>query len=170
MSAHAAIAPTSGVRVRRLLVGRMVVVAIVYAAIVLVAAIYPFLSPLGDIWNAPVSPTEKAADVVTGLLWLAVLLVSLARQPNGRLWKLIFVALVTQRISALQYIPNSVVWSVARIFEQVGVAVFVQLLLAFPSGYLRDRFDRIVVGLAYTLGAAWALNELLFVGDWRRMG
>jgi signal transduction histidine kinase len=170
MSAHAAIAPATGARVRRLPVGRMVVVTVAYLAIILGAAVYPFVSPLHDDWFPPVSPLEKFGDALLGVVWLVVLLVSLARQPHGRLWKLIFVAFTAQRIGTLMFVPNSLVWSLARIAEQVGVGVFAQLLLAFPSGYLRDRFDRVVVGLAYTLGVAWALNELLFVGDWVHMG
>ena len=47
--------------------------------------------------------------------------------------------------------------------------MLVHLLLAFPTGHLRDRFDRVVVGLAYALAVAWTLNELLYVGDWVRM-
>ena len=50
--------------------------------------------------------------------------------------------------------------------EQISVGVFVQFLVTFPTGYVRDRFDRFVVGLAYALVAAWTLNELIFVGDW----
>ena len=136
----------------------------------LAAAIYPLVSPLSDYWNAPVLPLEQAVDVLTGLTWLAVLLISMARQPDGRLWKLIFLVMVTQRIEALEYVPNSLVWSVARVTELVGIAFFVQLLVAFPSGYLRDRFDRLVVGWAYLLVAAWTLKELLFVGDWFHIG
>jgi signal transduction histidine kinase len=166
MSAEAAIVPATEVRSPRASVGRIVVVAAAYMAIVIAAAIYPLISPLGDIWNAPVSSVEKADDVLSGLLWLAILLVSIVRQPDGRLWKLIFLALATQRVEALEYVPNSVVWSVARVAERVGVGVFVQLLLSFPTGHLRDRFDRLVVGLAYVLSAAWALDEFLFVGDW----
>jgi signal transduction histidine kinase len=170
MSAHAAIAPAAEVRARRLPVGRMVVVTVAYLAIVIGAAVYPFVSPLHDYLYPPVSPLERFGDALLGVVWLVVLLVSMARQPHGRLWKLIFAAFAAQRIGALMFVPNSLVWSLARIAEQVGVGVFVQLLLAFPSGYLRDRFDRVVVGLAYTLGVAWALNELLFVGDWRPIG
>src|SRR4029453_19130286 len=170
MSAHAAIAPATGASVRRLPVGRMVVVTVAFLAIIIGAAGYPFMSPLRDSWYPPVSPLEKFGDALLGLVWLVVLLVSLARQPHGRLWKLIFVAFAAQRIGTLMFVPNSLVWSLARIAEQVGVGVFVHLLLAFPSGYLRDRLDRVVVGLAYALGVAWALNELLFVGDRVRMG
>jgi signal transduction histidine kinase len=170
MSAHAAIAPAAGIQARRLPVGRMVVVTVAYLAIIIGAAVYPFVSPLHDEWFPPVSPLEKFGDALLGVVWLVVLLVSLARQPHGRLWKLIFVAFTLQRIGTLMFVPNSLVWSLARIAEQVGVGVFVQLLLAFPSGYLRDRFDRVVVGLGYTLGVAWALNELLFVGNSRPLG
>src|SRR4029453_4768308 len=142
MSAHAAIAPATGASVRRLPVGRMVVVTVAYLAIIIGAAVYPFVSPLHDSWYPPVSPLEKFGDALTGVLWLVVLLVSLARQPHGRLWKLIFAAFAAQRIGTLMFVPNSLIWSLARIAEQVGVGIFLQLLLAFPSGYLRDRFDR----------------------------
>ena len=106
------------------------------------------------------------ADFVVWTLWLAVLLGTYARQPDGRLWKLIFLMMVTGRVAAVTFVPNSVVWSVARVAEQISVGVFVQFLVTFPTGYVRDRFDRFVVGLAYALVAAWTLNELIFVGDW----
>jgi signal transduction histidine kinase len=170
MSVHAAIAPAATVRSNRAPVGRMIVVTVVYLAIVIAAAVYPFVSPLGEVWNAPLQPLEKADDVLVAVLWLAVLLTSLARQPNGRLWKLIFLAMVMFRIGAIEYVPNSLAWTVARIAEQLGVGVFVHLLLAFPTGALRDRFDRVVVAFAYALGVSWALNEALFVGDWFHIG
>jgi len=167
MSAHAAIAPAADIRVRRASAGRMVVVAGAYLAILIAAASYPLVSPLRDIWR-PVDTFGTAADLVVWLLWLGVLLGTYARQPDGRLWKLIFLMMVAGRVAALTFVPNSIVSSVARMAEQVGVGVFVQFLVTFPTGYVRDRFDRLVVGLAYTLVAAWALNELLFVGDWWR--
>lgn len=144
----------------------MAIVTLVYLAIVLAAAIYPLVSPLRDYWNAPVRPAAQAADAATALIWLAVLLVSMARQPDGRLWKLIFLVMVTQRIGALEYVPNSLVWSVARATDVLGLAVFVNLLVAFPSGYLRDRFDRLVVGWVYVLVAAWTLVQLVLTGEW----
>ena len=145
---------------------RMAIVTAVYLAIVLAAAIYPLVSPLSDYWNAPVSPLQQAVDALTALIWLAVLLVSMARQPGGRLWKLIFLVIVTQRIGALEYVPDSLVWSVARVIELIWIAVLIHLLVAFPSGYLRDRFDRFVVGWTYLFMAVWTLKELVLVGDW----
>ena len=170
MSTLTALAPALETQRSRASAIRMAIVTIVYLAIVLAAAIYPLVSPLSDYWNAPVLPLQQAVDILTGLTWLAVLLISMARQPGGRLWKLIFLVVVTQRIEALEYVPNSLVWSVARVTELVGIAFFIHLLVAFPSGVLRDRFDRLVVGWAYLLVAAWTLKELVFVGDWFHVG
>jgi signal transduction histidine kinase len=166
MSAHAAIASAAEIQVRRAPLGRMAVVAVAYLAIVIVRATYPLISPLNGVWAGEVSPIDRAVDALWAVLWLAVLLVSMARQPDGRLWKLIFLVMVSQYVLALQWVPNSVVWSLARVVEIVWVPVWIQFVVTFPTGYFRDRFDRFVVGLAYALAAAFALKELLLVGDW----
>ena len=99
MSAHAAIAPAAEIQVRRPPVGRMVIVAVAYLAIVIVRAIYPLVSPLNGVWAGDVSLFDRAVDALWAALWLAVLLVSMARQPDGRLWKLIFLVIVTQYLA-----------------------------------------------------------------------
>ena len=168
MSAHAAIASAADIQVGRLPIGRMVIVAIAYLAIAIVRATYPLISPLNGVWAGEVTPLDRAVDLLWAMLWLAVLLLSMARQPGGRLWKLIFLVMVSQYVGALQWVPNSVVWSLARVVGIVWVPVWVQLVVTYPTGHFRDRFDRVVVGLAYALAAAFALQELLLVGDsWR---
>ena len=62
---------------------------------------------------AAVGVSGTIADFVVWTLWLAVLLGTYARQPDGRLWKLIFLMMVTGRVAAVTFVPNSVVWSVA---------------------------------------------------------
>ena len=165
MSAHGAIAPAVDNRVQRASVRRMVLVTGAYLAILIAVAIYPLASPLRDIWR-PVWPLDTAADAVVWMLWLGVLVGSFVRQPTGRLWKLIFLMMVTQHLAALTFVPNSIVSSTARVAEQIGVGVFVQFLVTFPTGYIRHRFDRSLVAIVYGVVVAWALNELLFVGVW----
>ena len=143
----------------------MVVVAFAYMAIVIAGAVYPLVSPLRDFMFAPPTALEQTVDAVVATTWLAVLLASMARQPSGRLWKLIFLFLVATEISALEFVPDSLVWSVAQVMNQVAIALFIHLLLAFPSGYLHDRFDRAVVVSGYALVAAWSLNQLLLSGE-----
>ena len=88
---------------------------------------------------------------MNGAVWLAVLLIVLVRQPDGRLWKLIFVWSLASRIYAFSYVPNSLVWSVARPLEILAIAAYVHLAIAYPTGYLRGRFDRGVVVYVYAL-------------------
>ena len=168
MTVGAAIAPVAGYD-RRQRASRMMVVGVAYVAVVAAGAIYPLVSPLRDFWNA-LPPPEIAANALAGLVWLPILLVSLARQPNGRLWKLIFLLGVTWRIDALEYVPSSVVFSAARASDVAALAVFVHLVVSFPSGELRGRFDRRVVAYGYALVIIWTLKEILFAGDWWEIG
>lgn len=168
MTVGAAIAPVAGYD-RRQRASRMIVVGVAYVAVVAAGAIYPFVSPLRDFWNA-LPPPEIAANALGGLVWLPILLVAIARQPNGRLWKLIFLLAVTWRIDALEYVPNSVVFTLARASDVAALAVFVHLIVSFPSGELRGRFDRGVVAYGYLLVIVWTLKEIVFAGDWWEIG
>lgn len=147
MSASAAIAPAPEGSTRPVSVGRMILVTAVYLAIVIAAAIYPSISPLRE--SDRISLWWQLATVFSGLVWLVTLLVEMRRQPSGRLWKLIFLLVVADRILVLRLVPNSLVWSLATTAQLVTIPVFFHLLLAFPTGYLRDRFDRAVVLFAY---------------------
>jgi signal transduction histidine kinase len=152
----AAEAPAPGVPL-----GRMAVVAVACLAVIIAAGIYPLVSPLRDF--GPITLERQAVGVLQGVAWLATLLVAMARQPNGRLWKLIFTMIVADRIYMFSFVPNSLVWSVARPLENVAVAVFLHLLLAYPSGNLQTRFDRAVVLFGYSFAIVWtALRHLVW--------
>ena len=97
----------------------MVVVAFAYMAIVIAGAVYPLVSPLREFMYLPPTALEQAVDAVVATAWLAVLLASMARQPSGRLWKLIFLYLVAAEIGALEFVPDSLAWSVAQVVSQV---------------------------------------------------
>jgi signal transduction histidine kinase len=143
----------------------MVVVTVAYLAIVIVGTIYPLISPLDDYLNPP-TLLEQGIDALVATTWLVLLLVSMARQPTGRMWKLIFLVAATSKLDTLGYVPNSVVWSIAHLVQDVGPAFYIHLVLAFPSGSLRTRFDRFVVGLAYAFVLVWSLLQLLLGGEW----
>ena len=96
-------------------------------------------------------------SVVNGAVWLAVLLIVFVRQPDGRLWKLIFVWSLASRIYAFSFVPDSLVWSIARPLEILAIAAYVHLAIAYPTGYLRNRFDRAVVLFVYALLVGQAL-------------
>jgi signal transduction histidine kinase len=134
----------------------MAIVAVVYIAIVVSAAVYPLVSPVAAF--RPVTVADQIVGLVETSLWLISLLVSIWREPNGRLWKLIFVwVFFDSVVVALTYVPASIAWTIARPLEVLAVPIFIHLLLAFPSGRLRDRFDKGFVLFAY----AFAIGSTL---------
>jgi signal transduction histidine kinase len=112
------------------------------------------LLPLGS--PVPLSPADSPATVavldIVGLLWLTAILVTLARQPANPLWKLMLVYLLGNRLVwALQFTPDPVIQGLALTVTQMSIAVFVHVLVAYPSGHLRSRFDRSLVAAVYAI-------------------
>ena len=111
MTVDAAIRPAMAPAVRPSAI-RILVVTAVYVTAVIAAGIYPLLSPLR--YSGPLTVEGQLMSLANGAAWLAVLLITLVRQPDGRLWKLIFLWSLASRIYMFSYVPNSLVWSVAR--------------------------------------------------------
>jgi signal transduction histidine kinase len=88
------------------------------------------------------------------LLWLAVLAIAYARDPRGRMWKLVLLSFVTDSTWVLKWLPfpfTSLGWTIGEFTAPMTGAVLLHLVLGFPSGRLRDRADRWLAGVAYTI-------------------
>ena len=96
-----------------------------------------------------VTPYSQAWRLAGNLLWVAVMLVAFWRSPAGPMWKLVLLYLVALGTWVLAYIGPSLAWTLAQYFSVIGDAVFIHLVLAFPTGRLANRFDRIFVGTTY---------------------
>jgi len=110
----------------------------------------PFL-----VWPGPyhwsVTPTNSAINLSLGLLWVAVLGITYVRDPGGRMWKLLFLSDLAGATWALGYIDSPWGATLAELFGPLEAAILLHLVLAFPSGRLRDRLDRWLMGLVYTI-------------------
>jgi signal transduction histidine kinase len=117
------------------------------------AAYGPYLIAPG-----PFPPNMTVADrtVAFGfyLLWLGVLAVTYARDPGGRMWKLVLLSFVTDSTWVLQWLPapfTGVGWTIGLGTAPLTGAVLLHLVLGFPTGRLRDRIDTMLVGVAYVI-------------------
>jgi signal transduction histidine kinase len=148
MSAHVTPTPIDwgATRAKR---ARMAVVAGVYLAIVVTATLLPFFSPLG--LNPVVTPAYQGARLLAWIVWLIAILVTLARQPDIALWKLMFAHMVASQIWVVSYVGDSITWSLSLTLADLSIATSVHVLLAFPSGRLRDRWDRALVAFFYVV-------------------
>jgi signal transduction histidine kinase len=140
---------------------RTLVLGLVGVGLAALESFGPFLWPyeLAATW----SPVSQAWFFFVELLWVAAMLVTYRRAPQGPMWKLFLIYQVVGTIGVIWVVPTSLTWTLSQLTIGVGSVVFVHLVLAFPSGRLTDRYDRILVGGAYAL---LAVTRLVWLVVW----
>jgi signal transduction histidine kinase len=133
-------------------------VAGVYLAIVVTATLLPFFSPLP--LQPVVTPAYQGVRLVAWIVWLVAILVLRARRPDNPLWKLMFAHMVASQIWVVSYLGDSLTWSLSLTFADLWIATTVHVLLSFPSGRLRDRWDRALVAFFYLVVGSSVLAML----------
>jgi signal transduction histidine kinase len=128
---------------------RLALLGVVGVALAAVQQFGPFLWP----YEPPQSLSVAQQGWFFGieLLWVAAMLVTYRRDPTGPMWKLFLLYQAVGTIGVMWVIPTSLTWLLSQASIGIGSVVFVHLVLAFPSGRLADRYDRIVVAAAYLL-------------------
>jgi signal transduction histidine kinase len=100
--------------------------------------------------------------VLTGWSFIAAGLIARDRQPRNRTGLLLIAAGFWWLVSSLVASNDSLPWTIGVLFSAVSAGFLVHLLLAYPSGRLGSRWDRIVVATGYVLVALGNLPFLLF--------
>jgi signal transduction histidine kinase len=90
----------------------------------------------------------NVVGVVGYVLWGAVAVVAAARPATRRFALLVVISSFTDFVWALGYFGNDALYFLSENFKSVDAIVLAQLIVTFPTGRLRDRFDQaVVVGL-----------------------
>jgi hypothetical protein len=125
---------------RRLVVLWATALAICAGSVVSKAWAYPEYSPR--------PPLGVAAQAISGGLVLLSAALIWRRQPTNRLWALMLwfgVAGFLQDFGP----PNLWILSIGLVFSQAPATAFVHLTLAYPTGRLRRRYERVLVAASY---------------------
>ncbi len=99
-----------------------------------------------------ITPEARAWMAIVNLAWIAAYAVDMVRHPDGRLWRIMLASIAVNLIAVMSYIPFAQPWLEFLpwfLFGELWVAIFVHLVLAYPSGRLADPFDRRFVPLLY---------------------
>jgi hypothetical protein len=100
-----------------------------------------------------VTPAARAWNLVSDLLWLVATLVLMARQPSSRLWAIVLFWTAMSQVWLVGYLgiepPRPWLEVPIYLLGDMWAAVFVHLVVAYPTGRLLDRFDRRLVAGAY---------------------
>ena len=135
--------------------------AVVGAALLALLA-YRWLIPYAGPW--PVESPE-VVDVVIGVggefLWIWATLLALHSRRTVRLGWLLVLFTVADLVWTLGNIQVHALYYLSDAFRGLGSAVLAHVLIAFPTGRLRSRFDRTVVPVIYAFTIVTATLRLL---------
>jgi signal transduction histidine kinase len=143
---------------------RLILLAVAGALPVLLGRIVLATTPVQ--LHEAITPTSQLVNLALGAIWIAVMLFSYGRAPGEPFWKLVLVRLWADQIWLLFYIPTSLTWTASN-FDELADVLTAHIIVSFPSGRLRDRFDRAVVWFIY--GYVLLVNVvgmLVFRPDW----
>jgi signal transduction histidine kinase len=97
----------------------------------------------------------NVVGVVEKSLWTAVAFFAALQPSTRRFAALVVLSSFTDFVWALGYLGNDALYFLADEFRSIDALVFAMLIITFPYGRLRDRFDR---------GVAIALSVYFFAG------
>ena len=120
------------------------------------------------LWPYPVSTVEVVLHVGVGAAWIGAGLVAWARHPGLRIGPLMAAVGIAWEMQEPWW-TGSVPGTVGYLLEDLSLAVALHAILAFPSGRLQSRFDRVLVGAGYATVLLGNLAATL-VGDPVREG
>jgi signal transduction histidine kinase len=97
---------------------------------------------------APVHPQELLRILVFSPTWIVAGAVALSLRPANRTG-LLMMAVGAAQLPPYLYLDEPITYTATRIVNGLGIALAVQLVLAFPLGRLTSRATRLVVTAAY---------------------
>jgi len=97
----------------------------------------------------------------TTLPYIAAGAIASWRRPDSRFGPLMVAAGFVMFLSSLQWTNGGVPFTLGMAFDLLPAAILLQLFLAFPSGRLERRVERVVVATAYAAALGLQLSKML---------
>jgi signal transduction histidine kinase len=141
---------------------RALAVAAAMAAIVLGGQLVLETTPF-ELWHT-ITPSERFNALAVEAVWILAVVTLMVRQPSSRLWKIILLSTAVGQIWLLGYLPiepRLLIELPAYLGGELWAAVFIHLVIAYPSGRLLDRFDRRYVPLVYVVAVGFKVLALI---------
>ena len=141
---------------------RALAVAAAMVGIVLSGQLILSTSPY-ELWRT-VTPRERLTGVAVEGVWVLATVTLMVRQPSSQLWKVILLSTAAGQTWLLGYLPiepRLLIELPVFLLGELWAAVFIHLVIAYPSGRLTDRFDRRYVPAVYGLAIGFRVLALI---------
>jgi signal transduction histidine kinase len=100
-----------------------------------------------------------------GWAFVGVGLYALVRPPSRRFGELLIATGLTWFLGIFSLFEDPLLWAIGQLLGTIWLCVLVHALLAFPSGRLGSRAQRVVVGCMYAAFVVLAIPTLLVLED-----
>jgi signal transduction histidine kinase len=112
---------------------------------------------------------RSLASVGTAWAFLLAGLVAWSRRPGNRLGPLMLAAGFALLARQLRYSHDELVFTVFFLVGELAYVLVAHVALAYPTGRVTDRLERVFLGVAYTVAVSFPLAILLFYDGSERL-
>ena len=123
------------------------------AVIAITAAITAVLVQLASDHGGPEPGLQGALHAWLILPYVLCGLFAWCRKPDSRFGPLMMAAGFVTLLSSISAANSNLVSTIGMAFDLIPFAVFMQVFLAFPTGFLRSRGERLLVGTTYAIAS-----------------
>jgi signal transduction histidine kinase len=116
-----------------------------------------------ELWHT-ITPSERLNGVLVEGVWVIATVTLMVRQPASDLWKIILLSTAAGQTWLLGYLPiepHLLIDLPSYLVGDVWAAVFIHLVLAYPTGRLGDRFDRRYVPFVYAFAIGFRVIAMI---------
>jgi hypothetical protein len=106
-------------------------------------------------------PENHFIDALGGLSFLVAGLVALDRRPGNAIGKLMIAYVIVSYCGNWSNLQITALPAVGSMGSQLSGAILAQMALSYPTGRLRARFERFVIGMIYAVAIGVGLVILL---------
>ena len=141
---------------------RIAAFVVAYVAIITAGQLILRLTPFE--LHRSVSLDDLWLDILVEAVWILAIVVLMVRQPTSQLWKVVLLWVLFQQIWTLGYLPiepRIAIELPTFLFGELWAAVFIHLILAYPSGRLLHPFDRRMVAFVYAVAIGFKVLALV---------
>jgi signal transduction histidine kinase len=141
---------------------RALLVAAAMAALVIGGQVILQTTPY-ELWRT-VTPSERLTALVIEAVWIVAMVTLMVRQPASALWKVLLLTTAVGQIWLLWYLPvepRTLIVLPVYLLGELWAAVFIHLVIAYPTGRLQDRFDRWFVPFVYVFAIGFKVAALI---------
>jgi signal transduction histidine kinase len=108
------------------------------------------------------SPERAVAVIAVAWAFLVAGLAAWSRRPDNRMGPLLFAAGFALLVRQLRYSHDAALFTIFFLVSEVSYALVAHSVLAYPSGRVTDRFERLLVKVGYAATLLFPLAILLF--------